>query len=403
MSERYDVAVIGAGGLGLSVALHAALRGRSVVLLDQDELGSQTSPRAAGLACQVKNDRLQTELSRISNERLMAFAGWAGVELVAHQAGGIKVARGEQHAAAVRAEAEHGRGMGIDVELVDAREAAAVAPYFRFSERLAAITYTPSDLYLDPRELVDAYIEACGLAGVTPRPHSTVTALHCRAGEVQRVETAQDVVEVGAVVDTAGAWLSTVSRLAGFRLPIVPLRHQLLVTEPIAGVTNEQAAVRVVDHNLYLRPDRGGLMLGGYEPDPLRVDMEAAGPAFRIEQLELDDAPLRVLMEAVRDEVPGLAAAPRRELRGGIPTMTADGNYIIDSVPGVPNFLVVGGCNVAGLTTSPAIGELVAQLLDGEPPALDLSPVRLGRFDTRPFASLERDAIWRYAAREQWD
>jgi 4-methylaminobutanoate oxidase (formaldehyde-forming) len=83
--------------------------------------------------------------------------------------------------------------------------------------------------------------------------------------------------------------------------------------------------------------------------------------------------------------------------------MTADGNYIIDTLPGVRNMFVVGGCNVAGLTTSPAIGEVVATLVHGEEPGVDLSPVRLARFDARSFEELREDAVWRYAAREQWD
>ena len=77
------------------------------------------------------------------------------------------------------------------------------------------------------------------------------------------------------------------ARLGG-ALPVIPTRHQLLITEPIPGVGPEFPIARVIDANVYVRHERGGLMLGGYESDPWQVDMSALSPAFDIAELPLD-------------------------------------------------------------------------------------------------------------------
>jgi 4-methylaminobutanoate oxidase (formaldehyde-forming) len=76
--------------------------------------------------------------------------------------------------------------------------------------------------------------------------------------------------------------------------------------------------------------------------------------------------------------------------------MTADGNHIVGPAPGADGFFIAGGCNVAGLSISPAIGELLAAwIVDGETP-VDLSPLSLDRFRDVSEERLARDAAWRY-------
>ncbi len=67
------------------------------------------------------------------------------------------------------------------------------------------------------------------------------------------------------MVDAAGAWARVVAAGLGAALPVVPTRHQHLITEPIAGVGPEFPIARVIDAHVYVRHERGGLMLGGYE------------------------------------------------------------------------------------------------------------------------------------------
>jgi sarcosine oxidase subunit beta len=110
-----DVVVIGAGALGLSTALHCALAGRSVVVLERGTAGSQASGRAAGLFKSVQADELRTRLARRSIERARTFADWAGTPLAVAASGSFLIARTDQHREYLHRELAASRGWGADV------------------------------------------------------------------------------------------------------------------------------------------------------------------------------------------------------------------------------------------------------------------------------------------------
>jgi glycine/D-amino acid oxidase-like deaminating enzyme len=395
---RADAVVIGAGAFGAAVAFHLAARGRDVVLVDRDEPVSQTSPRAAGLAVQVRSNVSFARLAQRSVELIRCFEAETGIPLAHSVAGSIAIARTPEHAEHVRRQPELGRRTGLEVRLIEADAARELAPYADPASALA-ISYTPSDLHLDtPADLPLAYVAAARARGTRVLAHAAVTGVVIERGRVARVVTERGDIRAPIVVDTAGAWAGAVARLAGRELPVVAARHQLLITAAQPEVDRAHPSVRVTDANVYTRPACGGLMLGGYEPDPLRVDPEAD---LRIADLALDPEPLRRLVDDVVDVFPLLADAQVAELRGGLPTLTADGLFILDHLPGIEGFHVVAGCNVGGLSTSPAVGEAMAErIVDGRP-AIDLSPFALGRF--RGWAApeeLRRAALLQYARTE---
>jgi glycine/D-amino acid oxidase-like deaminating enzyme len=149
----------------------------------------------------------------------------------------------------------------------------------------------------------------------------------------------------------------------GIRIPVVPMRHQLFITEPLPGIRNEQPICRVIDANVYVRPCWGGLMLGGYETDPLPFEMRDASPKFQIADMPLDLQVLRGLASLVQNQFPVLRDVPLQLYRGGLPTMTADGKHIVGAVPGAEGFYACTGCIVGGLSISPGMGENLAQLI----------------------------------------
>jgi 4-methylaminobutanoate oxidase (formaldehyde-forming) len=152
-----------------------------------------------------------------------------------------------------------------------------------------------------------------------------------------------------------------------------------------------------MDAAVYVRPCDGGLLWGGYEAAPRFFDMDRLPPDFAIPATPLDPEVLLELAAEVGAQLPVLREAGVREHRGGLPTMTGDGAHIVGPAPAADGFFVAGGCNVAGLSVSPAIGEAVAAwIADGEPP-LDLAPLSIARFrEEQPQAQLERDAAWQY-------
>ncbi len=379
MIRDADAVVIGSGALGASVAFHLAKLGRRVALLDRFDIASQTSPRAAGLTQQIRPDPVMTQLAMLAVNKITRFTEETGEPLVYHQAGSVKIARTEADARQIRAEIAAGRKLGLDMHEIGPSDLTRLAPWAKPAGALA-MWYTPSDLYLEPAQIPLGYARGAQRLGAALLPGTEVTQLLSRNGEIAGVMTSRGEIHTPVVVDAAGAWARLVGEHLGIRVPVVPMRHQLMITEPVDGVNTSQPICRVIDANVYVRPERGGLMLGGYEPDPHAYDMRGVPPHFQIKDLPLDLTVLRGLAERVRDVFPALVNAPVREHRGGLPTMTADGKPIAGAVPGVRGFYVATGCCVGGLSISPAVGQMLAELIVHGESSIPLEGLRFDRF-----------------------
>lgn len=365
MVSSAEAVVIGAGSFGSSLAYHLAKQGlKDVVLLDRFGVGEQTSPRAAGLTQQIRREEETTRLAKLSVEKLVDFTNETDIPLELYQSGSVKMARNEAGVAQIAWEIREGRRLGLDIRPIDAAELAERAPWAR-TEGVLAMWITPSDLFLEPRQVPQVYTAAARALGVTVITETPVVGLlrESGSGRVTGVETGKGPIAAPIVVDAAGAWTRQVAEEAGIRIPIVPLRHQLFITEPLPGIRNEQPICRVIDANVYVRPCWGGLMLGGYEANPLPFEMRDAAPRFQIADLPLDLRVLRGLVNLVRDQFPILQDVPLQLYRGGLPTMTADGKHIVGAVPGAEGFYACTGCIVGGLSISPGLGENLAQLI----------------------------------------
>jgi glycine/D-amino acid oxidase-like deaminating enzyme len=390
--------VIGAGALGASTAYHLARRDVTVTLIDQFAPGSQTSPRAAGLTnTKAAPTEIMARLTDEATETLARFEQETGHALEFHRSGSVKAAYTEVGEARLLADLEVARGLGIAVELISPAQARWFAPWFEPGSP-RAIGYVPSDAYLEPSRLPIAYVQLAQAAGAQVVPFTPVTGLLQQDDRVRGVSTPRGHLPADVVVDAAGGWARAVAAQAGIYLPLVPVRHQLFTTESIDSVQPEQPIVRFLEASVYVRPERGGLLVGGYEDTPLVVDPAERGQSFQISDLELDIGVLRGLVDEVADHVPVLRNAPVAVHRGGLPTMTPDGHPVIGSVPGLAGLFVASGCCVGGLSLSPSAGRALADLIvDGvcEP---DLGPLSVERFrDWTDSAAIEAAGVDHYA------
>jgi glycine/D-amino acid oxidase-like deaminating enzyme len=379
-----DVVVVGSGAFGASAAYHLAVRGARVAVLERSRLASQTSPRAAGLTSQVRATPALTRLARRAVVKLEAFSEETGQPLRFTQSGALKIARTERDAEQLRREVARGAEAGVELDFVSVAEARRRLPIL--GERgIVAVTWSPTDCNVEPSELPIGYCRAAERHGAVLLPDTPATGFEIGPRGVEGVRTPRGPIATRAVVDAAGAWARLVALALGAPLAVVPTRHQLLITEPIPGVGPEFPIARVIDANVYVRHERGGLMLGGYEPDPLQPDVAALPPLFDMAELPLDIEVLRRLARSVSEQFPIFQDPALRvaEHRGGLPTLTVDDRYLVGPLPGVPGAWVMSGCCVGGLSASPALGEAMAEwILDGAP-KLDLSEVSTARFAGR--------------------
>jgi len=292
---------------------------------------------------------------------------------------------------------ELGQRLGVDIDFVSPTKAQQLMPFFE-PVGIQAITYVPGDLYMEPGQLPRGYAKATARLGGQLLPNTMVTGFVTEGGAVTKVITDKGEIRTSIVVDAAGAWSRLVAGLANMRLGAIPTRHQLIITNPIAGVTTDQPITRVIDCNVYIRPADGGLMLGGYESNPLQFDMGDLPATFGIDDLPLDLSVIHHLASLVRDQFPIFSKITVKEHRGGLPTMTADGEHIIGPLPELRGFYVASGCCVGGLTIAPIMGEMLAEwILSGQPP-IDLSPLS----PTRRVVQAISESVLREDCRSQY-
>jgi glycine/D-amino acid oxidase-like deaminating enzyme len=389
-----DVVVIGAGALGLSTALHCAMSGRSVAVVERRTAGSQASGRAAGLFKSVQADELRTRLARRSITKAVTFAEWAGTPLAVARSGSFLIARTDQHRDFLRRELAQSRRWGADVR--EATTPAQLSYYHPKGDEFAL--WCPEDIYVEePASLIRACLAACQRHGAAVTENEPVTGIPITAGEVAGVETRHRSITAPVVVDAAGAWVRHVAELAGARVPVAPVRHQLLITAPAADVDPADPITRVVDAAVYLRPARGGLMVGGFESDPLPVDPRQQPASFTTDDVPLDLDVLRRLAAQVTPEAAAASTAPVAEHRGGLFTMSPDGRFVVGPVPDLPGLWVASGCNGSGFSSSLAIGEALATWITSGTPPPGLTALSPGRFGPLPDDTLLSRGLWQYS------
>lgn len=398
MISNTDVVVIGSGGTGAATAYALSKRGGlRVVLVDKHAIGSQTSPRAAGMVSCARKGDLMITLIMDACRKIEMFTEETGQPLDWVHSGSLKIARRPQDAEVIKADFERGRRMGLDVELISPEQASRLNPFLKPTGVVGAMRIG-DDRYFDPTQIAVGFARAAKANGATVLPKTDAIAVEIRNGSVTGVRTVNGTIEAPVVVDAAGAWTRQVAEASGIRVPLVPTRQQLIVSEPLDGARADLPMVRIMDAAVYARPCQGGFLWGVYEEVPRFFDMQSVGTNFDIKDMPLD---IEVLLEAaaeVQDQMPILQTAKVREFRGGIPTMTADGHHILGPAPGVKGFYFASGCNVAGLSISPTVGEaLAAWIADGKPP-WDLTPMSVERFGSKSYDEdqLRRQAAWQY-------
>ena len=397
-----DVVVIGAGALGLSTALHCALAGRSVTVLERLTAGSQASGRAAGLFKSVQADELRTRLARRSITLAATFAEWAGEPLAVSSSGSFLIARTPEHRDYLRRELAQSRGWGADVREAEPGRLASAVSFYRPNGATFAL-WCPEDAYIEePTALVAASVAACRRHGAEVAENEPVTGILVSGGRVTGVETGRRTITAPVVVDAAGGWVRPVGALAGARVPVATVRHQLLITSADSEVNPADPIARVVDAAVYLRPARGGLMVGGFEADPLPLDPGGQPASFSTDDVPLDLGVLRKLAGQIEAEAPAAAAASASaasvaEHRGGLFTMSPDGRFVTGPVLELPGLWVASGCNGSGFSSSLAIGEALASwIAAGEAPG-GMEALAPGRFGPLGDEELVSRGIWQYA------
>lgn len=375
MTEHAEIVVAGGGAVGLGVAWSLADAGRRDVLVVEREaaLGRVTTSQGAGLCGQLRSDVDRTRLAMRSLEVL------ARLDCGLRRVGSLRLARGPERAVELEVLEKIADDAGLEIEIVEADEVGRRWPGLRTGDVECAI-WCPSDAYLDPAVLTAAYERACRGMGVRFSTSTTVEDVLLEHGRVAGVRTDHGIVRCEKLVVAAGAHTARIAMLAGLPLPIVPVRHQYLVTASVPGLRGDLPCLRVPDASLYARADEDRLLVGGFEPAARSLDPRVLDPTAPPPPPDVDEGVLAHFAAAAAELVPAAADAEWTRVAKGWPTFTPDGRFVLGESSRVPGLVIAGGCTAHGISGSAGIGALVAEALSGEPPSPYLASTSPDRF-----------------------
>ncbi len=376
--------IVGGGVGGTSIAYHLAELGHDgVVLLDRNQLTSGSTFHSAGLCGQLRGSVSLTKMMMYSVElyrKLGDDCGWV-------ECGGLRLASSEERLEELRRQASWANTFGLPLELVSAERAAELFPLMS-TESVLGAAWLPTDGYLDPSQLTFALAEGAREGGARILTSTRVTGIDTERGRVVRVRTDRGDVEAETVVIAAGMFAAEVGRLAGVRIPVVPMSHQYLVTQPFREHDPEHPLPTLRDPDLlvYFREDGGGLVMGGYERHSAPAFLEGDGsgfdripPDFNGRLLEDDWDRFEEIVVNSRRRVPQMEDVKVTRMINGPEAFTPDNEFCLGETEVRGLFVAAGFC-AHGLAGAGGIGKVMAEWIAGGEPSIDLWAMDVRRF-----------------------
>ena len=385
MKKSAEVVIIGGGCMGASVAYHLARLGvTDVVLLEREKmLGAGSTGRNAGGVRHQFSNEANIKLSIESIRMLERFADEVGHPVDFHQDGYLFLLSSPASVETFQRNVALQRGLGVDVQWLDARQAVEMAPGLSADGVLAA-SFCQKDGIADPNGVTMGFAKTAQSLGVTVERDVEVTGITVTVGRVAAVETSRGTIATRTVVNAAGPYARPIGAMAGADVLVDPIRRHIFIAAGAEPPRIPSSHIMVIDFDttFYFHREGAGLLFGMGERHET--------PTFDT-TVQWDFLPQVIDVAVTR--LPALADASISHAWAGLYEMSPDGNPIVGPADGVEGLFLINGFSGHGFQHSPAAGRMLADVITGRDPQFDLTPFAPGRFARAAVAAGERYVV----------
>jgi dimethylglycine dehydrogenase len=402
MRSTARAVVIGGGVVGVSTLYHLARKGWSdVALIERKELTSGSTWHAAGLLPLFNLSYSVGQLHKYSVRFYQELEQETGQSVGFRKVSNIRLARTKDRWDEFQYYAGIAETIGVHVEKLSPAELKALWPLCETEGVLGAIRH-PEDGYIQPADLTQALAKGARARGAEIHRNTSVLGVE-RAGDRWIVKTDKGDISAEHVICATGNFARRTGAMFGLDIPVIPVEHQYIVTEPHPAIQARQKAglpemgvLREADSSWYMREENGGLLLGPYEHGApcCYVDGPDAESEYELFQEDLDRLAPHIETAMVR--VPAFGEVGIKKVYNGAIAYTPDGSPIIGPAWDRPNLWLNEGHSF-GVTAAGGAGwQLAEWIVDGEPTVdmLGVDPRRFGPYASRGYLRVKNEEAY---------
>jgi dimethylglycine dehydrogenase len=403
MKSHARVVVIGGGAVGVSTLYHLTKKGWSdVVLVERKELTSGSTWHAAGLLPLFNMSYSVGQIHKYSvalYQRLQEETGQdVGLRLVSN----IRLALNRDRMDEYRQYSGVAETIGVEVEFLSPEQVQELWPLCNTDGVIGAIRH-PGDGYVQPADLTQALARGARAGGAEIYRQTTVTGIERTASGEWRVRTDKGEIVCEHVVSASGNFARRTGAMVGLDVPVIPVEHQYIVTEPHSLIQERQrqglpemGVLRESDGSWYMREEAGGLILGPYEKGAPCCYVDGPSDHAEYELFTEDLERLEPHIEAAINRVPAFGEVGIKQVYNGAIAYTPDGSPIIGPAWGLRNFWLNEGHSF-GITAAGGAGwQLAEWITEGEPTIdmLGVDPRRFGDYASKAYLRAKNEETY---------
>ena len=397
--QTSDVVIIGGGVIGCSIAYYLSKRGIPTHLIEKDDVAMGSSGACdKAVLLQSKNPGIHLELALKSVKMFPELQKDLDTDIEFLNHGGMIVIQNEKQWQIMEQFVERQKKSGLDVRLLEKDEARALQP--ALSEGIVGSTYSPMDSEVNPIYLTLGLYRGAKKHGAKFSLGTKAKAIKLEKGRVKSVQTDSGEILCKYVVNATGAYAKFIGEMVGLKIPIVPRRGQLIVTEPVPPLIHgEMNCARYITAK--------------FNPELLGTDeMAKLGVGLSLDQTvngnlliggtrefvgfnkNTTHRALKAVLKHAASIVPAIRDIHVIRSFSGLRPFTPDGLPILGEVPEVPGFIMAAGHEGDGIALSAITGKIISDIIADGKPSDDLN-IDMTKLSLDRFKGLDVEEFWR--------